>query len=816
MHRLISFSELRQTLRRLTRERGFTITALLTLALCIGANVAIFAVVDAILVRPLPYPHADRLVHVFNSYPGAGAPRSGTSLPNYYERTGNVAALDSISIHQRGRAVIGDAGSPTYVARDRVSPEFFDTLGVSLLMGRTFTEDEMLYDNWLRVIVTHEFWQSYFQGDPDVLGRTITVDSQTAEVVGVLRPGFRFLDSEAKFLMPLASNLEDRQPDRRHSNNQQMIARLAPGATLPDAQAQVDAFNAVQIQNDPLANILRDAGFHTEVHALHADTVRQVRPTLLLLQAGVFALLLIGAVNLVNLLLIRAHGRAKEFAVRQALGAGRRDLAREILAETVVISLVGGLLGLATGALGIRLLAALGTDRLPLGVAITFDGRLALISLAASVVVGIALAAPILLVSLRSQLAPVLQAESRGGTISRAAQRVRHVFIVTQVALAFVLLSGAGLLGTSLQKVLATNPGFQAQQVLTGSLNLPWQNYREENDRQVFLNRMLAELSRQPGVAQAALVSGLPFGDNHSDNATTVEGVEPAPGESIRTHFTTSILGDYFPAMGIPLIEGRYLTAADEVSDLRVCVVDEDFVRRYWPNGDSPIGRRIASDVEVTDENAMTIIGVVGGIKTEDLVEDRKLGTVYLPYNLRASSSMYVVLRTSLAPEAMSATLRRVVLDLDPQLPLDDIQVLQHRIDDSLVTRRSPALLAGLFAGVALVLAAVGTYGVLAYAVGQRRREIGVRMALGALPGQVRWQFLGLGIRLLAIGVALGVFGAWGAGLAMQSVLYDVAPFHPGIAAATAAVLAVVVLAASLLPSHRASRVSPMEALRDD
>jgi len=753
---------------------------------------------------------------VFNSYPGAGAARAGASMPNYFDRRGNIAAFDAISIYQRGRAVVGDSGSPTYVARDRVSPEFFDMLGVPLLMGRTFTEDEMLYDNWLRVIVTYEFWQSYYQGDPEVLGRTLTVDSQVAEVVGVLPPGFRFLDSQAKFIMPLASNLRDREPDRRHSNNQQMIARLAPGATLADAQAQMDAFNAVQIDNDPYAQILRDADYHTEVHALHADTVRNVRSILLLLQGGVFALLLIGAVNLVNLLLIRAHGRAKEFAVRQALGASRRDLAREILADTVVITLGGGLLGLATGALGIRLLTALGTDQMPLGVAITFDSRVALISLAASALLGVVLALPLLFVSLRTQLAPVLQAETRGGTISRAAQRVRHGFIIAQVALAFVLLSGAGLLGMSLRKVLGTDPGFQATQVLTGAINTPWETYRESEDYQGFYRRLIAELQRQPGVNHAGLVSGLPFGGNHSDNATTVEGVEPAPGESIRTHFTTAILGDYFPALGIPLREGRFFSAADEVSEERICIVDEDFVRRYWPNGESPIGRRIASDVEVTDENAMTIVGVVGGIKTEDLVDDRRLGTVYLPYRQAEYRNMYAVLQTGMDPVAITGTLRRVVLDLDPQLPVDDIQVLQHRIDESLTARRSPAILAGIFAGVALLLAAVGTYGVLAYAVGQRRREIGVRMALGALPGQVLAQFLGLGTKLLAVGVVLGVFGAWGTGVAMQSVLYEVAPFHAGIIAATATVLALVVLCASLLPSHRASRVSPMEALRDD
>ena len=816
MNAFPSLSTLRQTVRRLARERGFTTTALLTLALCVGANVAIFAVVDAILVRSLPYPHADRLVHVLNSYPGAGAERAAASLPNYYERSGNIAAFESISVIQRGRAVVGAAGSPNRVDRDRVSPEFFATLGVPLAMGRTFTEDEMLYANSQRAILTHEYWQNQFSGQSDILGQTMMVDSQSFEIIGVLPPKFRFVDSEARFFIPLASDLEERTPERRHSNNQQMIARLAPGVSLAQAQAQMDAFNEEQIKEDPLAELLRGAGFHTKVLGLHADTVREVRPTLILLQAGVLALLLIGAVNLVNLLLIRTHGRAKEFAVRQALGAGRRQIGHEILTETVLLAVVGGCLGLGAGAFGVRLLMALGTDQLPLGVSIAFDGRLAAISLAASILVGLLLAVPIMVVNWRSRLAPVLQAESRGGTISKAAQTMRYVFIVVQVALAFVLLSGAGLLGISLNKILQTSPGFESSSVLTGSVNLPWQNYREGPDKQQFFTRLLGELRGLPGVSQAALITGLPFGGNHSDNATTVEGVDLAPGESIRTHFTTPVMGDYFAALGIPLVEGRLLTPADQEGDQRVCVVDEEFVRRYWPDGESALGRRIANDVEINDENAMTIVGVVGHTKTNDLVNDRNLGTIYLPYRDSGSRSMFMVLRTEIAPEALANSLQRLVLSLDPELPVDDIQVLQTRIDDTLVARRSPAILGGIFAGVALLLAAVGTYGVLAYAVGQRRREIGVRMALGALPAQVLQQFLRLGMVLLAIGVTIGVLGAWGTGIAMQSVLFDVQPFHPGIVAATAIVLGVVVLIATLLPSHRASQVSPIEALRDD
>jgi hypothetical protein len=316
VHALFSLADLKQTFRRLARERGFTTTVVLTLALCIGANVAIFAVVDAVLVRALPFPNADRLVTTVNSYPGAGAERSASSLPNYYDRKELISAFESTSIQQGGSAIVGEAGSPTRIQRDRVSPEFFETLGVPLAMGRTFTDEEMLYANAQVLILTDSFWRNHFDADPDIIGREVTVDGLTNIVIGVLPPGFRYLNSRAQFFIPLASSMEDRAPNRRHSNNMQLIARLAPGTTLAMAQAQVDALNEQQIADDPYAELLRNANFHTNVYSLHDDVVRDVRPLLVLFQAAVLALLLIGGVNLINLLLIRATGRAKEFAGR--------------------------------------------------------------------------------------------------------------------------------------------------------------------------------------------------------------------------------------------------------------------------------------------------------------------------------------------------------------------------------------------------------------------------------------------------------------------------------------------------------------------
>lgn len=807
------FRDLRHSIRSLLKQPGFTATALGTLALCIGANVAIFAVVDAVLVRPLPFPESDRLVSVFNAYPKAGVERSSASAANYYDRRSAINAFKSVSIYGDGSVTVGEAGAPKRVPMARVSPEFFATLGVPFAMGKTFTDAEMAYGPDEVAVLTDAFWRAQFNADPNVLGRKFFNDGLAITVIGVLPRDFRFLSSRAQFFRPASHFPDQKEPKNRHSNNWQMIARLAPGVTFTDAQAQIDAFNAQQLTDDPVAELVKGAGYHTGVHSLHGDHVRTVRPMLLLLQSGVFFLLLIGVVNLANLLLIRATGRAKELAVRQALGASRRRIALGLAVETTVLAFVGGVLGLLLGAGGIRLLSTLGTASLPLGASVAFDGRIAAVSLVAAVVVGALLAVPVIWLNLHARLGPSLQIETRGGTSSRAAQRLRHGFIVTQIALAFVLLSGAGLLGLSLKRVLETPAGFEAGSVLTGRIALPWKNYKDDASRLAFVERLLPALRALPGVTQVAINSNLPFSGGGNDSAVTIEGQVLKGGEGIRAHYLAAATGEYWPAMGIPLVRGRFLEDADNQRQQRVCVVDQAFAERYWP-GIDPIGRRLVTDVAWKEERATTVVGVVASVKQNELAEVAGHGAVYFPYANFTANSFVLVVRTSLPPASLAPTVQKAILQLDPELPIEDVRPMQVRIDESLIARRSPAILAGVFAGVALLLAAIGTYGVLAYAVTQRQREIGVRMALGALPQQVLAQFLRLGAKLLFAGIALGTLGAWGAGRAMQSVLVDVGSAREEIFALTAVVMGVVVLLATFLPSRRAARVSPMESLR--
>jgi predicted permease len=803
--------------RLLRKTPAFTATALLTLAVCFGANLTIFAVIDSVLLRPMPFPEPDGLMMVFNTYPKAGVDRDGSSLTNYYERRGRIPAFASLSIYNYGTEIVGEPGSTERLQTMRVSPDFFSTLGLGPAIGRTFTDEETSSETDHVAVLSDAFWRQRYNADPNVIGKQIRVNSVPRTVVGVLPRSFRFLSSDARVFLPLASRPEDRAPSRRHAGGNviQMIARLEPNATIAQAQSEIDAQNAALEVDDPQAKMIAEAGFRSLVVPLRADHVAAVRPTLLLLEAGVFVLLLVGAVNLVNLLLIRASGRVKELAVRQALGAGWRYLVSEVVVETTLLTLVGGLLGLVVGAGGIQLLRGLGADRLPLGGRIAFDARLALAGLVAAIVMGMVFAVPVAWFHLRRHLGNALQSESRGGTSGHGAQLLRHCFIVSQIALALILLAGAGLLGLSLQRVMAISPGFQSDHVLTGQILLPWADYPEAG-RLKFVESLMDKVDHLPDVLSAGVVNNVPFSGNIGKSAATVAGHVRRPGESARGHYSYGVAGDYFRAMGFSLRAGRFLTADDSRRSARVCVVDEDFARYYWPQG-SAIGQRLWDGSEAgTDSEAFTIVGVVGGVKQAGLTENEAQGAIYYPYAFRMGDSVFVAIRTSLPPESLGLTLQRVVRQIDPDVPVDNLRSMDTRIADSLIARRSPALLAGLFSGIALLLTSIGTYGVLSYAVAQRRREIGVRIALGAQSGQIRIQFLSLSLRLLTAGTVLGLIGAWQAGRAMRSLLFQVPPLNAAVLAAAACVTAAVCLAACLVPLQRAAQISPMEALAEE
>jgi len=828
--------DIRFGLRMLRKNPGFTAVAVLTLAICIGANLAIFAVVDAILVRSLPLPDASRLVVIHNAHPASGVERGQATITDYFERRGNIDALESLSMFREETYIVGERDAARRIQGAEITPEFFQTLGIGLVKGATFTDAELNYGPDTVAIITDQFWRDNFGADSNVLGRTFLMDSLVIRVIGVLPAGFRYLSTKAQIYRPLSHFQETRDlvsryppgahtPDRRtpvtrytaraRMHDGQMVARLRAGRSMAEAQAQLNYVNSRRLALDPLSETLKTAAYHPRVEFLRTAHVNSVKSTVLLVQIGALILLLLGGINLAGLLLIRASGRMKEMAVRQALGAGRGRLAREILTETTVLSFVGGVGGVLLAVVSLRVAMSLGIDALPLGADIVFDRRTGLAAVFASVMVGLGLGLPILWMHLHGSTNLSLQTETRGATTSHAVQRLRHGLIVTQIAAACVLLYGAGLLGVSLKRTLDQSPGFKPEQVMTGDLMLPWQNYQSDGSRVAFVFRLLDQLRAVPGVSHAAVSSGLPFTKGGSaPRGILPEGFVPTPG-GLRVHYVSTVTSDYARAMGIPLLKGRFIEDADSREDApKVAVLDEILARIYWPNGDV-IGQRFCTDPSVfKPELAYTIVGIVGSVKQQELAETAKLGAVYLPYT--EFGSFQIITRLSGSAATMGSTLQKIVRQLDPRLPQVDFKPMQRRIDDSLVTRRSPAILAAVFAGVALLLAGTGVYGVLAYAVSQRRREVAVRMACGATPRLIGRQFLTLGAKLLVLGIALGTFGAWIAGRAMQRFLVEVPSFHISTSAATVFVISLVTLLAALLPARRATQIHPMEALRHE
>jgi predicted permease len=813
-----AWRDLRQAARGLRRSPGVAATAVFTLALCLGAALAVFAIVDAVLLKPLPFPAPDRLVTLFNTYPRAGVTRDESSITNYYERRGQVRAFSGLSIYREWPATVGDAQSTDREPVLHVSPDFFATLGVTLAAGRPFIEPETTPGADRVAILSDWVWRERFDADPNILGRTIRLDRVPRTIVGILPPTFRFLSSHAQLYVPLASEPSRRAPAERHSGSAAvMIARLAPGVSLEEAQAQVDARNVAVELVAPYAQALRmnDAGFRTIVRPLRADHVSSVRPVLLLLQSGVGLLLVIGVVNLTNLLLIRSSGRVKEFATRRALGASHRQLLGHVMAEMLLLAVCGGAGGTVLGMAGVRLLAFLGTDRLPLGTSVSFDSRTAALGFAAALAIGAAMATTVAAFLVRSRPGHGLHDASRSHTSGQDAQRLRHVFVVLQVALSFVLLVGAGLLGESLNRALAVTPGFRVDHVLTGRVSLAGSATVGARGELAFVDRLVDDLSSRRGIEAVGVTTKLPLtGDIKS--AVTVKGYVLPAGESLHGTYTYGIGGDYFKAMQIDLREGRALTAEDSRDRLRVCVVDDDFARRYWP-GQRPIDRLLFNGPRVqADDQAFRVVGVVAPVRQSGMTTDERQGAVYFPFSYGGDNTFFVVARTNVAPESFVTMFRNAVRSIDAEVPMSDIQTMTARVADDLFLRRSPALLAIAFSCVALLLTAVGTYGVVSSAVARQRREIGVRMALGAAPAQIRRRFLWLGLRLVGIGILMGVAGAELSGVALRNLLFGVTAFDPETIAATAILMVVVATTACAVPAAHAARIPPTQVLAEE
>ncbi len=807
--------------RQLFKDKGFTLTALATLAICIGANAAVYTVVNAIVLQPLPVPDSDRILLLYNSYPKAGVERAVTSAGDYFDRLRDLSVFEEQALYQTRAAAVGESGSVETVRTLRVTPSFFRLLRTAPAFGRNFTEDEGEPGRERKIILSDALWRR-LGGEPSIVGKDVRLSGELYTVVGIMPRNFVFLDPEVRLWQPLAFTPE--QKNTRHSNNYEMIGRLKPGATREQVQAQVDALNAANLERFPeMKTILINAGFHTRVVRLRDEVVREIKGTLLLLWGGVAFVLLIGALNVANLALARSGVRLRELATRLALGAGPLQMARPLIVESLLLSTAAALLGLLLAFWGLSTLGALSLDRLPRAGEVSLDARAVVFIFALSLLVGTGVGAIPLAHALRTDASAVFHGEGRTGSAGRAARLWRKGLVAAQVAFALVLLMGAGLLLASFRQVLAVNPGFVATQVMTGSLALPRARYPGEAERRTFMDRALARVRALPGVLAAGATDSIPLGDRNSDSVILAEDYVMTPGESLISPTSVVVTPGYFEAMGIPLREGRRFEEQDREGSAPVIIVDERLARRFWPNGRA-VGKRMwqpgsTEGLLHPDKDArwFTVVGVVGSVKQRALVDpDERAGAYYFPYPQSPESGFTLAVRAVADPSGLVASLRTAVRELDPELPLDDVHSMSERIDDSLVSRRSPVLLAVGFGVLALLLAAVGLYGVLAYLVSLRTQEIGIRMALGSTARGIFALVARESLVIIGGGLAVGLGGALALAQSIRSLLYGVQPMDPRLIAAVCGVLAAVSALACVWPAWRATRVDPAIALRQE
>jgi predicted permease len=808
--------------RMMLKDRAYTLAVILTLAICLGANTAIFTLVRSVLLRPLPYPETSRLVNSYDSFPGAGVERAGTSVPNYFDRRAMKGVFEEVALYQFGGFRVGQGTAAEGVSALNVTPSFFHVLGVRAAAGRLFREEEGTPGKNKVAILSHVFASKQPGGVRGIVGRQLRMDDELYDVVGVLPDDFHFLDPDVRVFVPIPFGPEDRAEDRRHSQNHEQIARLARGVTLEQAQAQVDALNAQIVERSgPLKEALTRAGYTTRMVSMEADLVRDVRAALLLLWGGVLFVVLIAAVNITNLSLVRASGRMKELATRSAIGAGRGRIARQLVTEATLLTVVGGSLGLLLGFWSLDALEWVGLSDLPRVHEVRMDGMVFGFTLGLALLLGVIVGAAPAVHLMRSSLSSILREEGRSGTAGRGSRYVRRALVVSQVALAFVLLVGGGLLLASFQRLLRVDPGFVADHVLTGRVSPLETRYRDDAALRSYVTRALERIRALPGVSAAGATSFLPFSWDGSSSVVIPEGYVMAPGESVVSPNQLYVTPGYLEAMKVTLKRGRLFTDADGPDAPRVVLVDEQLAKRFWPDAD-PIGRRMylpqrPEDVVKPgpDVTWLRVVGVVANVKMRGLVEGEqaRAGAYYMSFMQDPSRNVGLAVRTEGEVTAATAAVQRVLAEIDPEMQAYDVFSMSERVEKSLNPRRAPMLLSTAFGLLALLLASIGLYGILAYQVSQRAREIGIRIALGSDARGILMLVLNEGLSLVGLGLTGGIAGAVALRGVIASQLYGVGTLDPTVMLGAVAVLALVSLVACLGPARRAARVSPLVAL---
>lgn len=815
--------DLKFAARTLWKDRGFALAAGGTLALCIAANAAIFGVVDAVVLTALPFPESDRLVTMWNAYPGAGlVGRGANGAVDFVERRALTDVFAELAAYQDTGVAMDLGGTPQRVRAMRATPGLFPLLGATATAGRTFREEEGDMGRHRVVVLSEQLATEMFGGASEAPGRSLLLDGETHQVVGVMPAGWTFLDDSVRLWVPLP--FSEGQLQAYHSNNYSMVARLQPGVALEQVQAQIDALNARNMERMPeLAPLLENAGFHTPVSFLEDDLVRDVRGNLYLLWGGAAFVLLIGCLNVANLVLVRSTARARELATRFALGARHSRVARQLLTEIMLLTMVAAAVGVALGGVGLHAAADLLADQLPRAYEIGLDVSVVGFALALALVVGAAVTLIPLAGITRGDLSAVFREEGRSGTAGPGVRLARKGMVVAQVAMALLLLVGAALLLASFQQLLGVDLGFDPEGLLTARVAPPDVRYGDTEREIELIETLVSNLEALPEVESAAAVNQIPLGGGASDSVIFAEGYVPPEGESPVSPLQYRVTPGYFRTLGVELLAGRLFDDRDGPDGEPVMVIDQQLARRFWPGGGA-VGQRMwrPNDLENLSDPASAdhfrVIGVVESVTHRGIAAGGdEVGAYYFPLGQARFpwGAYHLALRTEGRPESLVVPLRRSVSEVDGQLPVYDVRTMHQRVTDSLADRRSPLALSLAFGVVALVLAAVGIYGVLAHLVSLRTREMGIRIALGCDRAGVFRLVLREGALMVTTGLGLGLLGSWAVGRALASRLYGVGALDPLVLGGVTALLCAVGFFACAVPARRATRIDPVDALTD-
>ncbi|HZE56228.1 MAG TPA: ABC transporter permease [Chthoniobacterales bacterium] len=794
------FQDLRYGFRSLRKKPGFTATAVIALALGIGANTAIFSVINAVLLRSLAYRDPGSIVMVWERSLRGGRAQNSVSPANFLDWKKQCSSFAEIAASWDTRLNLTSGGEPEEIQIQKVSADFFPVLGVQPELGRAFVRAEETPGTEPVVILGHDLWQRRFAGNRAIIGQTVTMSGRNCTVIGVMPAGFYFLNIQIKAWLPL--QLDPTTEWRKSGRFLRSMARLKPGVTLQQAQAELDGIGK-QLE---IAYPDYNKGWGVNLVPMHEQIVGDIRPVLLVLLAAVAFVLLIACANVANLLLSRAASRRKELALRAALGADRMRLIRQMLTESMVLAMMGGVLGVLLAYWGIQLLVAFAPDNIPRLHEITIDPRVLAFTFGISLLTGLVFGLVPALQSSRPDLNDALKEGARGS--SSGNRVVRNLFVVVEMALALVLLIGAGLMLRSFSQLHQVKTGFETENVLTMRVQLPNAKYGQPQQRADFFKRAEERLAALPGVKSVGAISYLPLTGLASSTSFNLATKPLPPSESPGTE-VRPITPGYFTAMGIPLLKGRAFDERDGATS-RVLIINETLARKFFP-GQDPIGQQliVSWEPQVADE----IIGVVGDIK-ETALEQEPNPAIYWPHPREPYPFMNFVIRAAIDPTTLSAAAAREIHALDPDQPVADVRTLDQVVAKSIARPRFNALLLAIFAGVALVLASVGIYGVMNYSATQRTQEIGIRMALGAKPGDILRLVVGHGMKLTAAGIVIGVIASLALTRVMSNLLFGVTATDLPTFVGVSAVLTAVALLANYIPARRATRVNPVVALR--